>query len=87
MVQQTSIDAYNDNAEHFATLGDRILAYMGSHRETRTRAEIADKLRIPTATMSGRIRELLNKGTLIEEPGRFTCRVTKNSVRGVSIAA
>ena len=86
-VQATSIAAYHDNADAFGTMGDRIMAFMRSHGETRTRAEIANQLDIPTATMSGRVHDLLGKGLLVEEPGKFECGVTGNMVRGVSAAA
>lgn len=67
-------------------MGDRIMAYMHSHNETRTRAEIASALGISTATMSGRINTLVKAKRLVEEPGRFQCSITKNMVRGVSAA-
>lgn len=85
-VQDTSIDAYQDNASNFERMTDRIMAYMLSHRETRTRAEIAEKLGIATATMSGRIHELIRKGRLVVEPRKLRCRVTRNMVQGVSAA-
>lgn len=85
-VQATSMDAFNTNKTEFASMGERILAFMQTHHETRTRAEIAQALSIPTATMSGRVNALIKKGRLIEEPGRFKCSVTGNMVRGVSAA-
>lgn len=84
-VQATSIAAYKDNADAFETMGDRIVAFMNGHKETRTRAEIAAALDVPTATMSGRVNDLLKRGRLIEEPGKFRCGITKNMVRGVSV--
>lgn len=85
-VQDTSKEAYENNEERFVTLGDRIVNHLKSVGIIMTRAELAEALAIPTATMSGRINDLLKKGRVIEEPGRFTCGVTGNRVRGVSAA-
>lgn len=84
--QQTSVDAFEANRDNFKTLGDMIVAYLSHTKTVHTRAELAKALNIPTATMSGRIRDLLDHGRIVEEPGRYTCGVTGNSVRGVSAA-
>jgi predicted ArsR family transcriptional regulator len=67
-------------------MSDRIVAFLQMKQTSHTRAELADALDIPTATMSGRINALVMNGRVLAEPGRFTCRITGNSVGAVSAA-
>lgn len=86
-VTDTSRAAFHDNVDNFETMEDRIVNYLGVHPQIHTRHELAAALRIATSTMSGRINALLRNGRVIEEPGRYTCKVTGRRVRGVSAAA
>lgn len=83
-VQDTSKEAYADTAAERETLADRIVAHIIKEGGIFTRHEIARDLGIATATVSGRVNELIKAGRLAEEPGRFFCEVTGRQVRGIT---
>ncbi len=82
----SSSESFVKQAPVLASIEARVVDWMTTHGETRTRQEIAKHFGIATATMSGRIRAMLDKGKLVEETGRFHCGVSGNQVRGVTIA-
>lgn len=83
MINETSRDALRQHGEKLETMGDRIVRYVSQAGLGRTRSELAKEMGIKESTMSGRVRDLLNKGRLRELPGKFRCSVTGNQVRCV----
>jgi hypothetical protein len=80
-VRATSREAYADNGENFKTIAERIMDRMYDCLP-RTRAELAQELGVATATMSGRVRELV-LGKKLVESGTRACSVTGRNVRAL----
>lgn len=86
-VKDTSIAAHRDNKDAHVTMAQRIHAYLLSRPRWFSRAELARDLGVPTATMSGRVNQLVKEGKATEGYGqRIACPVTGRNVRGLRAA-
>jgi hypothetical protein len=74
----SSLDAYKDIKPKLPTMHERILVAIGHH--VYTRAELAQEMGIPTASMSARVNELVKLKKLREGLTRHTCKVTGKRV-------
>lgn len=80
-----SIETYHDSAfQHGAGLLRQQIAEHVRQRGPMTRREIAADLHLETSTVSGRVHELLDAGTLVELTEQRPCPITKRNVGWVT---
>lgn len=76
-----SIETYHDSAfQHGAGLLRQQIAEHVRQRGPMTRREIAADLHLETSTVSGRVHELIDAGTLVELTEQRPCPITKRAV-------
>jgi len=81
----TSIETYHDHAfQHGAGVIRKQIADLVRQRGPMTRREIAADLHLETSTVSGRVHELLDAGTLVELTEQRPCPITKRCVSWVT---
>jgi len=78
-VRETSIEAFRTHIQGDECMTKRVIDFVRSRKQGTTGREIAEKLRMDTATVSGIVRPAVKGGELIRSEVKAPCPVTGNN--------